>query len=87
MTLPLVALLSALCTLVVMFIDGRLFDVQRSKGTYIKNMVLVSVMSCVSVYLFSQLPSLQTGGSPIANLGASVKLVNGEQILTGLPNF
>ena len=87
MTLPLVALLSALGTLVVMFIDGRLFDVQRSKGTYLKNMALVSIMSCVSVYLFGQLPSLQTGGTPVANLGSSVKLVNGDQILTGLPNF
>jgi hypothetical protein len=87
MTLPLVALLSALCTLVVMYIDGRLFEVKRTKGTYLKNMALVSTVACAAVYFFSQLPSLQTGGTPIANLGASVKLVNGEQILTGLPNF
>ena len=82
----LVALLASVFTFVTMYIDGRLFDVKRSKATYMKNMALVALVSCAAVYFFSQVPSLAPGGSTVSNLGA-VRFVDGEQILTGLPNF
>ena len=84
-SLVLVACLSAIGTFLAMYLDGRLFDAKRTKATYIKNIVLVTTVATVAMYYFSQLPSLKPGVA--AQLGGSTRFVDGEQILTGLPNF
>jgi len=84
MNLIVVFFLAAFCTIIAMYIDGKLFDVQRTKSTYIKNTLLVAGMACGAVYFFSPVSSVTA--SPLTNM-ANVRYVDGEQILTGMPNF
>jgi hypothetical protein len=85
MSLILVALISALATLFFMYIDGRLFDVTRSKFTYIKNMIMVAAVSTLCVYFFQASSTAMSSTGP--SLGGTRLVDGGEKILTGLPPF
>jgi hypothetical protein len=86
-TLAIVILGSMLTTLLMMYLDGRLFDNKRTKATYIKNMILSAMISAFAVYMFSDTPVLTGGASAAVSNLENLRFVDGEQILTGMPNF
>jgi hypothetical protein len=89
--------IAALITLVAMYLDQRLFDAQKTKATYIKNMVFVGLLVGGGIYLIGEtafdqaLAGLQQtgrGGSSAYGAGGFGFIGGiGEEILTGSPNF
>ena len=77
-----VGILAALSASVFMYLDSKLFDEEKRKSTYFKNMVLCGGIAASTLYFLH--------GNSHSNLSTNSKsLVGGinEEILTGIPNF
>ncbi len=84
-----VSIVSSLVCFVFMYLDTKLLDNRKSKATYLKNMLMVGVISYGIVYFMGnpKLPS-QIGGMSQPSVGpTSIVSSIGEEIMTGLPNF
>lgn len=78
-----VAILSALCTLLFMNIDARIFDAPKSKITYAKGMLYGAFLGAVIVYFMG----FAAPDNQIQSILKSSAIVDGERVLVGLPNF
>jgi hypothetical protein len=78
-----VAVISGIVTLVFMQLDARIFDVPKSKITYAKGMLFGALLGAVIVYFmgFSAMP-VQSNMPTFGN-----SMIDGERILTGIPDF
>lgn len=80
------AVLSALVTLLFMYIDARLFDSPKSKFAYFKGMCFVSALSATIVYFMGRPALPQMGGAPQPFGTAYVEGI-GQEIFTGIPEI
>jgi hypothetical protein len=79
-----VAILSGMCTLLFMNIDARIFDAPKNKITYSKGMLYGALLGGVIVYFMGFASPAPVQGI-MQTFGNSV--VDGERVLTGMPNF
>jgi hypothetical protein len=81
-----VAIISGLCTLLFMNVDARVFDSPKSKVTYAKGMLYGALLGGVIVYFMGYAaPTPAVAQAMMQNIGSS--LIDGERVLTGMPNF
>lgn len=84
----LVAILASLLALVIMYIDSKLFDNPKSRGTYIKNMVLVGSITGFFIYLIGSgiKFDIELDSGFVGNMSNMTGGIN-EEIMTGLPQW
>lgn len=90
MTSPLiVAFISFLVAILIVYIEARLLDNPHDVSTYIKIGLLVALVTGVVVYLMGSpsLPRFQIGGGASKTNGINVVDDLQEEMLSGYPNF
>lgn len=84
-----VAVVAAILTLFVMYLDSKLFDDPKSKSTYAKNMLFVAGLCALLTHILSGNSGFfkQVGGA--AGSVAETSVINGigQEILTGMAPF
>lgn len=80
-----VAIISGLCTWLFMHLDARIFDTPKSKITYAKGILYGALLGGVIVYFMGFAAPSTQNSSILPAFGNS--LIEGERILTGIPNF
>ena len=90
------SIISGLTTWLFMYIDSRIFDTPKTKLTYFKGILFVSLVSATIVYFMGSpsIPSLpQMGGIPMSggigqgNQGTALVQGINQEMFTGMPSF
>ena len=77
---------------ILLWADSKLFETEKSKLTYVKTAIMVSFIVCFIIYFMGG-RRLQLGGSPpvdvpaVLSTGGAIKMVGGQPIIGGVPNF
>lgn len=79
------AFIAGMVSLVFMYMDAKLFNEERTKGTYVKNVLLVMMIVWFVVFLLD----VDSVKSTMSMVGNSVRVIPelGERMLTGAPDF
>lgn len=85
-------LIAALITWFVMFLDTKLLDNPKTKGTYLKNMFFVAILVISGIYMIGEekfgYPDMGfSGGYQRGGRQRDYMNTLGEEIMTGDPNF
>lgn len=80
-----VAILASLLALIAMYIDSKLFDNPKTRGTYIKNMVLVGSITGLFIHLIGKgfKFDIELDNNVVGNMTGGIN----EEIMTGLPQW
>jgi hypothetical protein len=83
-------IIAGLITWFFMYLDTRLFDNNKTKGTYWKNIIFVSLLVTLGIRALGEVKFNEAFGLAKLTGGAGhVDFLDGlgEEILTGKPNF